>query len=110
MSNVVGVLLGVVLGFIASKILFVGSWLTLIPWGIGGLVVGFFTKNKKEAVLSGIIYGFVLSVVFLIAGYNGTRSLLSVLPFFILLGLFGGVCGLVLALAGYFLRRFLRKK
>jgi hypothetical protein len=40
----------------------------------------------------------------MIAGYTGTASLLSRMPFFILIGLFGAVCGIALTAAGYFLK------
>lgn len=104
------IIVGCILGFVASKVLFVGSWLTLIPWGIAGLGIGLYTISKKEALINGAIYGFVLSLVFLISGYNGTRPLMSVLPFFVLLSLFGALSGLILGLIGYFLRRFFRKE
>ena len=109
MNILLPVIFGLVLGFVNAKILFVGSAFSLIPWAIVGAFVGFLTNKKKDAVLSGALYGFVLSVVFIISGYNGTRPLIAVMPFFILLGLFGAVCGLVLGLVGYLLKLLLKK-
>jgi hypothetical protein len=40
----------------------------------------------------------------MIAGYNGTASLVSRLPFFVLIGLFGAVCGIAVSVTGYFLK------
>ena|SRR5436190_1418958 len=98
-----GAVVGAVLGFLAAHALFLGWW-TLVPWGIGGLVLGY-QAQRRDTLLLGIVYGFVLVFVFLIFQYNGDRSLIHVLPFFALLGLFGAVCGLILTGAGHFLRR-----
>jgi hypothetical protein len=49
-------------------------------------------------------FGFVLSFVFMIAGYSGPAPLVSRLPFFAILGVFGGACGLVLGVVGFWVR------
>ena len=90
--------LGLALAVAASHALFLGWW-TLLPWGIAGVVLGLWTR-KGETALAGALYGFVLSFTFMVVGYTGNASLISRLPFFGLLGLFGGLCGLVLSLAG----------
>ncbi len=92
---------GSLLGFLGARYLFVGSWLCLIPWTIAGLVLGY-ASRKGEPTLTGAAYGFALSFVFMIAGYGGAASLLSRLPSFALLGLFGALCGLLLSLVGFF--------
>ena len=96
---------GAVLGFLAAHALFLGWW-TLVPWGIGGLVLGY-QAQRRDTLICGIVYGFVLVFVFLIFQYTGDRSLIRVLPAFALLGLFGAVCGLILTGAGHLLRRSL---
>jgi hypothetical protein len=75
------------------------QWFTLVPWAIAGLALGY-RANRREAVISGAAYGFVLSFVFMAAGYTGDRLLITRVPFFALLGLFGALCGLVLAWVG----------
>jgi NhaP-type Na+/H+ or K+/H+ antiporter len=50
------------------------------------------------------VYGFSLSFAFLVADYNGTPSLVSRFPFFVILSLFGAVCGLALSALGYYLK------
>lgn len=74
-----------------------------MPWGIAGLLLGYHAQ-RGDAPICGMVYGFVLVFVFLIGQYDGDRALIRVLPFFSLLGLFGSVCGLMVAGAGYFLR------
>ncbi|MGZ6347346.1 MAG: hypothetical protein ACXWNC_07275 [Anaerolineales bacterium] len=79
--------------------MFVGSWLSLIPWGFVGLGIGYWGQ-KREGMINGSCYGFALAFVFMITGYSGSASLVSRLPFFAILGIFGGLCGLILGLAG----------
>src|SRR5262245_25809024 len=88
---IIAAAVGIVLGVIASKLLFVGSALTLVPWGIAALIIGYFSAGRGEAVLNGVVYGFLLCFVFLVSGYTGSEPITSPMPFFALLGLFGAV-------------------
>lgn len=103
-------IIGALLGVIGAKVLFVGSISTLLPWGLIGLATGIYAKNKNEAIVNGGVYGFLLSFIFMITGYNGPRSVITLLPPFILFGLFGLICGLVLGLTGYFIGIKLKAK
>ncbi len=87
--------LGLFLGWAASHALFLGWW-TLIPWGAAALALGYWI-GKRGAMLAGAIYGFTMSFAFMLAGYTGAAPLATRIPFFALLGLFGAVCGLILA-------------
>jgi len=101
--------LGLVLGAIVSKYLFVGSWLNLILWGVFGVGIGFYAGKLRAALVAGAIYGFVLSFSFMMAGYEGTMSRASrILPFSVL-GLFGAICGVILAVIGYLAAKKFRK-
>ncbi len=92
-----------VLGFIGARHLFVGSWLILIPWSIAGLLIGYL-GSRDEALINGASYGFLLSLVFLIAGYSGRPSLISRIPIFLVFSAFGGICGFILGLIGHYVR------
>jgi hypothetical protein len=94
---------GSLLGIIGSRYLFIGSWLSLIPWTIAGLAIGYWSQ-KRESLINGGAYGFALAFVFMIAGYTGSASLISRLPFFAGLGVVGGLCGLVLGLLGFVIK------
>ena len=103
---------GTVLGFLGAHALFLGWW-TLVPWGLAGLVLGYYktnrhTTNRSLTIASGMVYGFVLVFVFMIGQYTGDVSLIRRLPFFGLLAIFGAVCGLVLTVVGSFAKRGLR--
>jgi hypothetical protein len=108
MKTLVAIAVGSLLGFIGARILFVGSALSLLPWSIAGLAFGAW-NSQRAAMVNGAVYGFCLTFAFMIAGYGGSASLLSRLPFFGLLGLFGAFCGFTLGLFGYWLKRGLRK-
>ena len=99
---VVAIALGAVFGLAGPRYLFLG-WYSLIPWGIVGLALGYWSP-RGDRFMVGILYGFALCLSFMIAGYTGTASLLSRLPFFALVGVFGALCGLGLTLVGHFLR------
>ena len=99
--------LGVMLGFLGSRLLFLG-WATLIPWGIAGLVVGAISQDRRQALAGGAAYGFVLGFTFTAAGYGGADPPLSKIPFFAVLGLVSAAFGIVLSLVGHWLTIRLR--
>ena len=98
-------LIAILLGVIGAKYIFVGSFMSLLPWGLIGLATGIYAKNSKEAITNGALYGFLLSFVFMLTGYAGTAPILSRFPFFAILGLFGAVCGVILGSVGYLIGR-----
>jgi Family of unknown function (DUF6518) len=101
-KSALAVIVGIVVGAAGPKYAFLG-WYSLIPWGLVAIVLGTW-GNRREALKNGAAYGFSLSFAFLVAGYNGTRSLLSRFPFFVILALFGAVCGLALGALGHYLK------
>lgn len=100
---IAAIIVGAFLGVLGAKYLFVGSWLSLVLWGIVGLALGYWS-GKRKALLNGAVFGFVISFVFMAVGYSGVAPFISRIPFFALLGLFGAVCGLVLGWLGSLIR------
>ena len=43
-------------------------------WGVVGAGLGFFCSNKKTAIWVGTVYGFCLSVSFLLSGFQGAAN------------------------------------
>jgi hypothetical protein len=103
MQLIASLVLGVLLGILGGRFLFVGSWLSLIPWTLGGLLLGYWAGRKRWASV-GAAYGFALLYAFMVAGYSGAASLVSRLPFFALIGLAGAVYGVIVAWAAARLR------
>ena len=104
LKSVVAFIVGVIIGAAGSAYspVFLG-WYSLIPWGLVAGALGTW-GNRREALKSGVVYGFSLSFAFLVAGYNGTPSLASRFPFFVILSLFGAICGLAMSALGYYLK------
>jgi hypothetical protein len=98
----VAVALGVVLGFLGSRLL-VLRWATLIPWGIAGLAVGAISRDRRQALVAGTLYGFALGFTFMAAGYTGADPLLGKVPFFAIIGVVCAPFGLALSLVGWWL-------
>ncbi len=103
----VAIALGAVLGFLGSRLLFL-QWATLIPWGIAGPVVGAISQDRRQALVGGAAYGFIVGFTFTAAGYGGADPLLSRVPFFDVLGLVSAAFGMALGLVGHWLRIRLR--
>lgn len=105
----VAILVGVLLGILGARFLFVGSGLSLIPWTVIGLALGAWCA-RLEALGVGAAYGFALAFVFMVSGYSGSASLVSRVPAFVALGVVGAVCGLLLAFLGSLLAKVLRSR
>lgn len=95
----VGLLLGGVCGFLKTN-----AVLTLAPWAAAGLLIGYFAGAFRPALAPGAVFGFVASFVYLLLGYNGSRPVYTIVPFFALASLFGAFCGACLSVGGAFAR------
>ena len=93
---------GVVLGLLGGPV-----WVLAI-WAAVAAVCGGAARSGREAIVAGSVFGFVVSFVFLARGYAGVEPLITRLPFFALLALFGAACGAVISGVTAFLRRGLR--
>jgi hypothetical protein len=101
-SVLIAALVGVVAGYIGGPVYI------LIPWAIIGLVIGALCGARGAALLTGGVFGFAAAYTFVIHGYAGTQPLITRLAPFVIFGLIGAVCGLVLGIVGYEARRLLR--
>ncbi len=101
---------GAALGLLGARYVFVGSGLSLIPWGLVAVLVGVLAPTRGAAVAGAAAYGFTLAFTFMVAGYDGTATLVSRLPFFVILGLVGAACAALLALMGSFVATAIRRK
>jgi len=95
-------IVGVIVGVSGQYYLSLGGY-SLVPWGLVGLAIGVWCA-RRQALSAGAVYGFCLCFAFMVAGYTGTASLLSRIPFFLVIAAFGAVCGAALAAVGHFLK------
>jgi hypothetical protein len=100
---------GGILGLLCSTVVLVNSGLSLVPWALAGLAVGAVSGSRRDALVRGGVYGFALAYVFMIAGYDGAEPLRTRLLPFLALGVVGSVCGAVLAVIGFAVRRAIRR-
>lgn len=98
----IAIALGFLLGWGGAHMLHLGSW-TLLPWGLVAGVLGYWA-GRRLAGVSGGLYGFMLAFTFMLAGYRGHDPIVTRVPIFAVLGLFGALCGLVLAVIGSLFR------
>lgn len=82
-----------------------GNAYVLILWAFVGLFIGTFSVSIKGGLANGAAYGFALAYCFMISGYDGSQPLSSRLLPFVIFGVFGSVCGIVLGLIGYGIAR-----
>jgi hypothetical protein len=92
---------GAVLGFACARVVFVGSGWSIVAWAVVGLILGASATEPCRALLHGAVYGFVLSFVFMVAGYQGDADTVTRIPFFTALGIVGALSGLALAAIGH---------
>ena len=104
-------LVGIACGLASESSLLAGQWLNLILWGIAGVVLGLFTTGRRMIVWAGIVYGFCLSVTFLISGFQGSADKLpAFLALTLALSVVGAAGGLASVWVGSRLRRIIRPK
>jgi hypothetical protein len=102
LSVIIAALVGVVAGYIGGPVYI------LIPWAIIGLVIGALCGARGAALLNGGVFGFAAAYMFMIHGYAGKQPLLTRLAPFVIFGLIGAVCGLILGIVGYEARHLWR--
>lgn len=97
----VAILVGACLGVLDARVLFVNSALSLVPWSLAGLALGAVYAGDRWRIRAvGAAYGFALAYVFMLASYDGPSTVASKLLPFIPFGVFGAICGALLALLG----------
>lgn len=97
--------LGVVLGLVGARILFVNSALSLIPWGCAAALVGAFSPTRRAAMLAGGVFGFGLLTSFMFFGYAGDDPVATKTLPFAALGVAGAACALIPAFIGQMIVR-----
>jgi uncharacterized membrane protein YeaQ/YmgE (transglycosylase-associated protein family) len=90
---------GVLLGWLGAKVVFVGSFLSLVPWGLASIAIGVAVSRRRRATAVAAIFGFALAASFMAIGYAGADPIASKIGFFCVLGIVGAFCAACLALA-----------
>lgn len=97
-ANIISVLISLLTGAIVGY--FKGPVFVLAIWALIGLALGAYSVGRKASILNGAAFGFAVSYVFMVSGYTGADPLSTKLAPFLLFGVFGSICGLLLGLLG----------
>lgn len=107
---VLSIIVGVLIGFLSAKSFFNATWTALILWYLVGLVLGTLCFDRMSVMYSGIIYGILLTVSFLIFGFQGSPDkLVGFIVFALILSIFGALGGLIATFSGYFIGKKLKR-
>ena len=93
-------ILGVVLGYGATLLPSL-QWVTLVPWALGAMAVGAISLGRRDALIAGAIYGFLVGFTFMVAGYTGTDPIAGKLPFFAVIGVVSAAVASTAAFVGW---------
>jgi uncharacterized protein with PQ loop repeat len=101
--SAISIVVGIVFGILGGPVFI------LVPWTVAALILGYFSKKTNEAALNGFLFGFFASFMFMVHGYSGSAPIIHAIPLFLGLGIFGGLCGLVLSFLSFFLKNKFKK-
>jgi len=78
MSNklyiLISALVGLICGFITIHSPMVHSWTSAIFWIVVGLIIIYFSRNRRTAMLAAAVYAFLDIASWLISGFHGTTA------------------------------------
>ena len=82
----------------------------IILWGVGGLIVGFLTRNNSEALRAGTAYGVLLAVAFLLSRFGGSPDKLP--SYFVLIAVLSvgaAIGGIIATYVGSKIKKLIKK-
>jgi uncharacterized membrane protein len=106
------IIVGIILGVISAFTFLSHSSFALLPWGLGAMFVGHYSRDQWEGRRAGGLYGLFLMLGFLLAGYRGTFELRQLMGFFVLcfiVVVIGTLCGALLASLAISMRELYNK-
>jgi hypothetical protein len=103
MTILVAAVAGVALGFIGGPVVI------LVPWAAVAAICGARSRRAATVVGSGLAFGFAVSFVFLVRGYQGSEGIVAVVALFAGLSVFGAFCGAVISTVGWLTSSRLQK-
>ena len=103
------VFVGVLLGLLAARFLFVGSSLSLLVWAAVAVGVGGAAPSLRAAIGSGAILGFTTVWSFIGFGYQGARPIVEEAIPFTLIAVLGAIGAAAVALLACFIRTRFRQ-
>lgn len=90
---------GVLLGLLSVRVLFGGTAWVMVPWALACAVVGGISRSWRTAIARAAVFGFAVSMTFLLGGFRGGGSVVAALGLFVVLALFSAAIAALAALA-----------
>lgn len=110
LAYLISAFVGIVVGFLSTRGVLLGSWLDLFLWGAAGVIIGLFVSEKKILARSGLLYGFFVTFSFLMTGFRGASDkFVGFLIFSIFLSAIGALCGWLAVYIGYKIKQAYKK-
>lgn len=100
---ITSIVIGIILGLIGGPV-----WI-LVPWGVAAIIIGYFSRKGKAAIINGAVFAFLTSFIFLVKGYTGVMHVYTKFPGFFALSLFGALLGLIASFGGYIIYKGIQK-
>ncbi len=105
LTVLIAAIAGILCGLVCTYPAQLGPIPSIIIWTAGGILVGLLVRGSR-IILPGIVYGVVLSFVFLLSRFGGSLSKLpKYLLFVSAMSIAGAIGGVVSAFIGSKLRR-----
>lgn len=110
MSNVFYIwlsgLVGILTGFVTIHSPLAHSWTSMIFWVIVGLIILYFSNERRIATYAGADFGFLTIFTWLFSGFQGASNQLpGFLTLTLILSIIGALCGVLGSYAFYALFR-----
>ncbi len=103
--NLLAGLSGIMLGLVSYYCFY--GWYDVFPWAIAALIVGYFSKSRRDSVINGAIFGYFLFLVYIFAGYKnktGTSGYIQFILFNLFFSLVGSIAGIVGSFIGNWIK------
>jgi len=106
MKKIIMSLLGVALGI--ATYYFMYGWYDVFPWAVVALIIGYTSNIRRDSIINGSVFGYVLFLVYVFLGYKnktGIEGMIRFVVFDMLFSLVGAICGAVGAYLGNLVKK-----
>ncbi|HEY8782599.1 MAG TPA: DUF6518 family protein [Mucilaginibacter sp.] len=91
---------------------FMYGWYDVFPWAVAALIIGYTSKSRRDSIINGAIFGYLVFLVYIFLGYNGKTDVAAMFHFIlfnVFFSLVGAIAGIVGGLIGYLIKAKLAK-
>jgi len=99
-------LLGVAVGIVTYYFMY--GWYDVFPWAVVALIIGYTSNSRRDSIINGSVFGYVLFLVYVFLGYKnktGIEGMIRFVVFDMLFSLVGAICGAVGAYLGNLVKK-----